>query len=260
MRPFFIKNIFLSVISSLVFIGLTTDYAFASKKTYVLVNPEGKSNARVTIWGTKGNQRIGDPVVESQPINKQTNFVCGESPTITDCSIKFTDPSSFDIFSTTSGNSLSTEPLFDSLQSLVGLGQTVIFPALFDSLNPNLNLVGFIDVRTWIENNGSYIFDSNNIQNFNFVNGASSQLPGFIVASTNDQDAFFDDVIEFNEGIGFNIIDPNASLYTGTAVSLGEIGVYAQVPESSSAIGLISMGTLGLLSRFKFLSSRHLSD
>jgi hypothetical protein len=198
-----------------------------------------------TVWATNTlGKRTGDPVAENEPLKKGASkkVDCGQSTH--DCSKKIGKPlasagsnNSFDLIATTTGDPTQTEALDPALLNLIGT-DVLILPSIFDVSDPSINLVGFIDVTEYIGSGTDFTFDPNNLQTFNFVDGVSSELPGFVVAATTDLDAYFDDVFTFVDGVGPQLISgSNAVLLTGTAIADGQIAVQAPVPEPLTLLG-----------------------
>src|SRR5215471_20262491 len=144
---------------------MTVLVAFPLFANSVSIGPYDK-DVKYTVWATdKNKMRVGDPIKEGIPLSKgkHDNVFCG---TDFDCSLKTTDPeigvpigvaNSFDLIGTTAPN--VTGPLDDVLFSLAGFDE-VIFPSIYDTGAVD-NLVGFIDMRVYIESGTTFTFDPN---------------------------------------------------------------------------------------------------
>lgn len=206
-------------------------------------------DVQYTVWNTdRAHKRVGDPIKQGIPLAK------GKSATVSfngyDSSVETQIiaqktaglNNSFDMIGTIAAN--TPADLDAVLLNLVGTAQ-LVFPSLFDA-NDAVNLVGFIDVREYVQNGGSFSFDPNNKLTFNLVNGISSALPGFTLAATTDLDAHFDDILTYVVGVGPQLKSgANASFYTGSAIGEGQFSVSA-VPEPST-LTLLGVGTLSFL-------------
>ena len=230
--------------------GLTRVSAVAILFTLCVSPPVAAETIRVgpydfdvqyTIWGTTTSAdgtrtRTGAPVQQGIPLKagKQTDRIdCGKGTDDCDLETQLIGANGH-----AQANSLD---FFDphltlnvALADLVG-NQPVTFPSLFGT-DASINLVGFVDVNHWITSGTTFTFDPNHLQLFTFINGVSPLLPGFLIASTLDLNAHFDDV--FNGG--------NVNVYTGSATALGQSDLQTTVPEPATWL-LVATGVAGTL-------------
>ena len=114
----------------------------------------------------------------------------------------------------------------------------------------DVHLYYSVDVCKYKSHGGSFVLDTGVIQQFDFNNGICSELPGFFAVESNDTSLAMEDVLTFSGEAGWVFSDyPGASLFTGTAIVIGEERLREghQVPACSEPGLVVLVVLIGVL-------------